>query len=553
MSQIIQHYQTSFEISGGKSSAEDKFANVQVMIGEWVKDIESERYKKFCRNSEMSFMIDGGFVRRAKYISKHSRLATEYYSGDYSHAWVCSYRYRDPIASMIWWINEIGLHAFHEENRVVVNVKISYETSTQMVVSGGEFHPDIVTPWFVCGLPTISEGAFFKAQDYDITPWTKNDGVVFISTAVEAYRLAEYIENPQRKLAVVLLLGEFPTMKAEAVYLNWRLFGKALVFVIRNKPEVTNTLIRYQLRIGYCRYMLPRSFGHDIKRHPSYRVCIDDEELKIRERILRAWVSVHSIYERGAVWSIESVQLLLRFHLVHDLKEHISKCKTPEEFEALSNELSEMDQLLKMSEDENQELKLDNMVKAEELEKKEKERKEAVYGLSLQVEGLSRKRKQETVERPALPPFPTSFKTLMQWEPFFENLAFAEGCWSPALTYTQFKNFDHAFSMLRDLDQILWPLAFKHEGVDIASEFENSSKYGYARGEGRITSRNPNLANQRVFNYDGRKLDMWQHIKYSNKPGEQLRIHFNIDQETKKIVIGWIGEHMDNATTRNIH
>ena len=553
MSQIIQHYQTSFEISGGKTSAEDKFENAQVMVGEWVKDIELERYKKFFRNSEMSFLIDGWFVRRAKYSSKHSRCSTEFYSGEHSHAWVCSYRYRDQDTPTVWWINEIGLHAFHDDNRVIVNVKISYETSTQMAVNGGEFRPDIVTPWFISGLAQLFEGAALKAQGYDITPWTQNDGVVFISTAVEAFKLAEFIENPHRKLAVVLLMGEFQTMKNEASYLNWRLFGKALVFVVRNKPEVTNALLRYQLKIGHCRFMLPRSFGYDFKRHPQYRVCIEAEELRIRDRVLRAWVSVHSIYERGAVWSIESVQLLLRFHLVHDLQDHIAKCKTPEEFEALSKELSEMDQLLKMSEDENQELKLDNMVKAEELEKKEQERKEAVYGLSLQVEGLSRKRKKETPELPPLPPFPTSFKTLKEWEPFFGNLVFAEGCWNPAFAYTQFKNFDHAFSMLRDLDQILWPLAFEREGVDIASEFESRSKYGYARGEGRITSRNPNLARQRMFVYDGRELDMWQHIKYSNKPGEQLRIHFNIDQETKKIVVGWIGEHMDNATTRNIH
>lgn len=57
----------------------------------------------------------------------------------------------------------------------------------------------------------------------------------------------------------------------------------------------------------------------------------------------------------------------------------------------------------------------------------------------------------------------------------------------------------------------------------------------------------------RKFEFEGRPYEMWTHLKYGNRTGKQLRIHFAIDREKQRIIVGYIGEHMDNATTRTIH
>ena len=148
--------------------------------------------------------------------------------------------------------------------------------------------------------------------------------------------------------------------------------------------------------------------------------------------------------------------------------------------------------------------------------------------------------------------YPDSFEALSKFAPFFKHLAFAEDAWKPAFAYKQFQDFDVAWGMLHDLDQKLWDIVFVRRG-DIEREFNSLTTYQYARGEGIQTSNNARLAQLRKFTYEDKEYEMWAHLKYGNKPGKQLRIYFAIDHEKRRIVVGYIGEHMDNATTRTIH
>ena len=39
-------------------------------------------------------------------------------------------------------------------------------------------------------------------------------------------------------------------------------------------------------------------------------------------------------------------------------------------------------------------------------------------------------------------------------------------------------------------------------------------------------------------------------IKYGNKKPKMLRLHFAIKRETKKLIVGHFGDHMENYSTR---
>ena len=96
-------------------------------------------------------------------------------------------------------------------------------------------------------------------------------------------------------------------------------------------------------------------------------------------------------------------------------------------------------------------------------------------------------------------------------------------------------------------------MVFEENIANLDSEYKHRTGYDYAASEGPATKNDPKLARLRRFEFDGRQYEMWSHIKHGNRKGDQLRVHFAIDRDKRRIVIGWIGDHMDNATTRNIH
>ena len=49
--------------------------------------------------------------------------------------------------------------------------------------------------------------------------------------------------------------------------------------------------------------------------------------------------------------------------------------------------------------------------------------------------------------------------------------------------------------------------------------------------------------------YDGEEWRIEPHMKYGNKDATLLRIHFAIDRENERLIIGSIGEHLPTLGT----
>lgn len=117
-------------------------------------------------------------------------------------------------------------------------------------------------------------------------------------------------------------------------------------------------------------------------------------------------------------------------------------------------------------------------------------------------------------------------------------------------------DLDVLWAALRDVALILHPLLAGKGSTDIAAEFSSRSKFNYARGEGRQTRKDPKLMAQRKDTYQGREIFIERHISSSTgDPASRsfLRLYFDYDTPSGKIVIGQCGGHMDNYTTRSLH
>ncbi|MGN1360244.1 MAG: hypothetical protein ACI4X9_07325, partial [Kiritimatiellia bacterium] len=135
----------------------------------------------------------------------------------------------------------------------------------------------------------------------------------------------------------------------------------------------------------------------------------------------------------------------------------------------------------------------------------------------------------------------------------FNHLAFSKEAWKQAPKSKDRALPGRALEMLIALNEVLWSILFEQPGVDVEKAFKAKTPFEYAHGEGKQTKRDSRLASQRRFGFEGREWEMWSHIKYGTKTGKLLRIHFAIDNEAKRLIVGYIGNHMDNYTTQKMH
>ena len=569
MSQLIQHYQTSFSIVRARErGGNDMLYQAQFLIGEWVKKHESKRFRGAGRNPEVSFRIDGSFRKRTEYKSKYSWLKTDYCIMSKSTAWAMEYTHRDAEEMNVYWVSEIGLRYFGNSNKLVVSVKISYKLSTEYALTGRNFLPDVSIPWCVAGLIETFDDCRFYSGDRDITLCIGKP--VFVTNDEILNDLETLLPSSDRKLAIVLLCGDSQQLKDEAVFFAKNMFAKALVYVVpyqMSNPKFRSFIKRYGMVFQECRFVPPFTvYGRTLQDSLKYRVNIKDVANKRRATILKAWLGIHPVNENGGVPDVANVQLLLRRELyakvVQSMKQYVPK----ENFEKIKLELDEVSGLFLLSEEENKKTReekkrladrVDELeFKKEELEEEKKEIKSKhateIFNIQMKQQGVARKTLTNLNVLPR--EYPDTLIGLKAFERFYGNLLFAVSAWTSAEEYSsRFEDVRIAWEMLYDLDQVLWQLIFSDVSINVAKEFNSNSRFEYAAGEGRMTTRDNELAATRKFEYQGKTYEMWKHLKYSNRTGKQLRIYFDIDHEKRKLIVGHIGDHLDNATTRTLH
>jgi hypothetical protein len=126
------------------------------------------------------------------------------------------------------------------------------------------------------------------------------------------------------------------------------------------------------------------------------------------------------------------------------------------------------------------------------------------------------------------------------------HLLVLESAWSSA---DQAKGFEHGDQLF----ELLWNLATAYRAQKltgapdrIAGQIFGGSSY--APRESQTIESNTQARRARTFTYQGKTVEMWQHLKIGAKDSENrtIRIHFCWDEHLAQVVIGHCGKHLFN-------
>lgn len=106
-----------------------------------------------------------------------------------------------------------------------------------------------------------------------------------------------------------------------------------------------------------------------------------------------------------------------------------------------------------------------------------------------------------------------------------------------------------AWECLHATAVVLPDLVFNKGETAIAEQFRNLTGFELTLTEGSQTKKDGKLLKIRRVVVDAREWDISAHIKAGKHPG-WLRIHFAIDRDAKRIIIGHCGDHLETAGTR---
>lgn len=176
-----------------------------------------------------------------------------------------------------------------------------------------------------------------------------------------------------------------------------------------------------------------------------------------------------------------------------------------------------------------------------------------IYALESQLEQMKEENIDEVHKSIYLPrQFPNSILDFLNYmdENFSQLLVVLPEARSSAQKH-RLKDLEKAWSLIKTLPK-LHEVIFMEKGGDKKKQYLDKTGFELSMTEGKTTKANTRFIQERTRIYKGEEIECLAHIGFGNKPDNLLRIHFYIDNDEEKIVIGHCGEHLENASTRKI-
>jgi hypothetical protein len=113
------------------------------------------------------------------------------------------------------------------------------------------------------------------------------------------------------------------------------------------------------------------------------------------------------------------------------------------------------------------------------------------------------------------------------------------------------QRMDVAWSCLRAIASVLWKLHCKEKLPlrEIITRFRGETGFELSTGESEGTMADRRLAAKRRIEVAGKTFDISSHVKYGRKAPDCLRVHYAVDGENGRLVIGHCGDHLDTVST----
>lgn len=535
MQHSITNYQTSFRAEDPDG---ETFTDIQRIVFEWLTTKETDR--EFRRKANE-------FAYRAEWPNLYrnrSSITTDTYLEDDTRAWAMRYTHADKeLGPQRFWYTDIGL--WKSGGEVVVSVRVSFARNDEDLRWQTE-EPRPSVPYFVRRIletKTVYSGRReFKLIQIPVVFGNVGQGKL----------LWDFITSPERRYPLIVFNGDSEAQRREAKALAIQLAGKCQIATIAENPDLAKELSHfvekeYRVSYGKMRVFFPFSRRQNsVSRHRWYDVA-SPEYVEQREGILVGLLRNNSLIEPGAVESVLAVRQLISRAKLAVLRSGA---------ESQSEEMRSFYQLFDEVERERNDYKLQSEHYANDVDSLE----EQVRQLNWKAQKLQ-SRLESALDAQAglgtdtlLPALPKRLvEAVNSAAKFYPRLLFTEDAYRSARASDADGCVYEAWEIFGHLSNVLHPIKFDEAAKhDLEAAFRNRTGYELAMSEGRNIKRDSRLMALREITHDGRKFDITPHVKHGNKPPKMLRIHFAFDEERMKIIVGFVGSHMENATSRKL-
>ena len=481
-------------------------------------------------------------------------------------AWAIRYSHQDNEFAPRWWTIDVGVVPVEPTRwRLALTVGNSLHR-TFMGQEPGRL--PVTPPRLLTALVSSTRWRCSAGSlQFSITPTVVNIG--------EGHRLRDAIQEPSRCCALVYVsrdraIGR-PLIDAEK--LNRCIVGSGSVYVA-GTPELDEELeylipFKFRAPNGMVRVYAPgtdfdrpeQAYRHRFfTRHQIAELTAADVEQQVARSLARrtGWAKLVS-----PISSVDDIASQRREHRRHELQSE----GTAESYK----------ELLELYEHHNQELtrqkcdleKLrDNAERgAEDFELLLEEARDKVRNVEyerdmLRQEEADAKRQSAALELSvttarSISALPTSLAEVVETigKLHGDCIAFTDDAIKSARKAEINKleiGRDLAWKHLHAAATLLPKLAFDEcvSGAALPRRFKHESGLELAMTEGKATKAHPRLVKLRIVSFEGKEWDITPHIKYGVKPPRCLRIHFALDGDNKRVIIGHCGDHLETAGTR---
>lgn len=528
-------YQTSFRIDSRKIE-QSAFFIIQKIIYNWIS--EKEKCKFPARGKSNFFR-----KLRDKNLKSGSIVNTYFVSDDNFSAWGCEYsEFPSNISGKI--LTEIVIKEIYPSKTVLLYVNISLVEESEGNTNLG---PSI--PRFIRRI---------VSSDYlDVYSGDKSFKVGFEPIIIKCGQgqiLREWIDSELRKYPIFVFNSSSDTKVSDAAdKMAKMLIGKAQVFILDDDPELIEELsivankALYCIKMGYFKLFYPK-YGTFIRT--EYAPICSEEYGNISYNIIKFILKDLVIQESGAFTSTKQIINAIEVsNLLRLNKERSILSKTEIDDLILKNdelkaEISNLnDKIIQLTKYWEEEASSHDSLKEELSRARIK-----IESLNCQIKtkderALALFREQKIPSKLSLNGICTIFEILYK-----DRIIIPQSVLN-SLSECKFDDFSIFWEMLSSLTELLYDKKFTRESSEL-NKLDRIGRFEYAATEGKMTNKDKKLTTLRKIELNGKTYDISAHIKYGNRPPKCIRIHFAYDDNSKKIIIGFIGTHMPNYISK---
>jgi hypothetical protein len=536
MHNIHTNYQTSFRV---EDTDDSNLYRIQLILLNW---LTKKKREWFLEDVVKDFLFRGEWVSPA---NKHSKIETDTFLDGTNKAWAVRYSHADTqLGPRRFWYVDVGLHKVG--NEVIVFIRNSYAWHAEDLGAEQEA-PGTSVPKFISKILEGASLVYSGRREFRLI----QKPAVFRNVG-QGLALSQFITSMERRYPLIVINGDDEELMSEAGKLADELTGKCQVAVIGTNPELAEEIRHclprdYRIDYGKLRVFFPFSLRYNtVARHRWYDLR-SAEYANQRPGILNGLLRNNALLEKECVESVDTIRQLVarsKFMALRDKSE------------TQSTDMKSFFELFDQVEKERDEYKQQSDHFAREVDHLEEHVRQLTWKateLESRFETESAKTDDCTTSN-LLPKLPTNLKDAVEAASrFYPNLEFTESAVDSASRANECDCIDEAWEIFGQLNNGLFRIKFETESVkDLEAEFGNISRYELAMSEGKNTKKDSRLMNIRQIGHNGTIYDITPHIKYGNKPPKMLRIHFAFDDARKKIVVGFVGSHLENATSRKV-